>query len=169
MLFGIHRWFYLHRMSVHALNSHQFVSTLGLEPVQCMTGDQSGTSEARHPWSEPSLKDALRREPYLGFSVLFLCLRAFLYFYPELLSRLTFLWVSCIPHPSLDILRESSQLLGRILHLIDVKRGWSKLKQTKTRNFHKGAKSARVWASSLTSVSLGETSSGRNPSGLGLE
>lgn len=143
--------------------------TTGLEPVQCMTGDQSGTSEARHPWSEPSLKDALRREPYLGFSVLFLCLRAFLYFYPELLSRLTFLWVSCIPHPSLDILRESSQLLGRILHLIDVKRGWSKLKQTKTRNFHKGAKSARVWASSLTSVSLGETSSGRNPSGLGLE
>ena len=50
-------------------------------------------------------------------------------------------------------------MLGRFLYMIDVQRVWAKLKLCKIRNFREGAKSARVWASSLASVSLGETSS----------
>lgn len=147
-----------------------FVSILGLEPVEYFSEDQPSCSGSDEdillPWNGSSLSDILMKEPFLVFSVLFLCLRAFLYFFPEMLSRLTALWVAYVPHLNLGIFGESSQLFWRVLHLIDVKRVWSKLKLCKTRNFHKGAKSARVWASSLASVSLGETPSARSsPSG----
>ncbi|XP_028096492.1 5'-adenylylsulfate reductase-like 5 [Camellia sinensis] len=138
----------------------------GLDPVVDVTEEQGSYSESGHKalnaWKGNSLKEILFREPYLIFSVLFLFLRVFLYFFPEIISRLITLWVACIPHLKVRIFGETRQLLGRVLHLIDVKRVWSKLKLCKTRKFHNGARSARVWASSLASVSLGETSPARS-------
>ncbi|KAA8530328.1 hypothetical protein F0562_005037 [Nyssa sinensis] len=144
---------------------HFYKRTTGLDPSVDLTEDQTSylrSDQEVLPWNgNYSLKDILTREPYLVFSALFLFLRAFLYFFPEILSNLTALWVTYMPHLNLGIFGESSQLLGRVLHLIDVKRIWSKLKLCKTRSFHRGARSAQVWASSLASVSLGDTSSAR--------
>ncbi|KAG6603430.1 5'-adenylylsulfate reductase-like 5, partial [Cucurbita argyrosperma subsp. sororia] len=70
--------------------------------------------------------------------------------------------LSYIPHLNLEIFGETRQLIGRILHMLDIRRAWAKLRLYKTKNFHKGARNARVWASSLASVSLGESSSSRS-------
>ncbi|PSS33701.1 5'-adenylylsulfate reductase-like [Actinidia chinensis var. chinensis] len=140
--------------------------TTGLHPVADVTEDQGSYSESGHkvhPWNGNSLKEILMREPYLVFSVLFLFLRVFLYFFPNIISCLIALWVACLPHLNVAIFGESRQFLGRVLYLVDIKRVWGKLKICKNRNFHNGARSARVWASSFTSVSLGETSSVRSP------
>ncbi|OMO55274.1 Thioredoxin-like protein [Corchorus olitorius] len=115
-------------------------------------------------WIESSPMEIVKREPYLAFSVLFLCLRVLLSIFPEVLSRLKALWVSYAPHLNLEIFGETSQLFARALQMVDVRRVWTKLRLCKTRNFHHSAKSARVWASSLASVSLGESSSGRSSS-----
>lgn len=98
------------------------------------------------------------KEPYLVFAILFLVLRGFLYISPEIWPRVTALWVLCKHQLNLRILGDSNPLLDRASHVMDVKRAWSKLKLCKIRNFQKGARSARVWASSLASVSLGESS-----------
>ncbi|KAJ1398354.1 putative 5-adenylylsulfate reductase-like 5 [Sesbania bispinosa] len=108
-----------------------------------------------------SLEETLSREPYLVFSVLFLCLRILLFVFPKIVLRLQAFWVSCIPHLNMQIFGETSQVMGRVLQVIDVRRIWTKLRLCKTRNFHERARSARVWASSLASVSLGESSSAR--------
>jgi hypothetical protein len=84
--------------------------------------------------------------------------------FPKVLTHLKAFWVLYVPHFNLGIFGETSQLMGRILHMVDVRRIWTKLRLCKTRNFHEGAKNARVWASSLTSVSLGESSSARSSS-----
>ncbi|XP_057486788.1 5'-adenylylsulfate reductase-like 5 [Actinidia eriantha] len=141
--------------------------TTGLHPVGDVTEDQGSYSQSGHrvlhPWNGNSLKEIMTREPYLVFSVMFLFLRVFLYFFPDIISQLISLWVAYLPHRNVAIFGESRQFLGRVLHLVDIKRVWSKLKTCKTRNFHNGARSARVWASSLASVSLGETSLARSP------
>ncbi|KAJ4978242.1 hypothetical protein NE237_009022 [Protea cynaroides] len=147
-----------------------FKRITGIEPVGYFSVDQpssfGGDETLLQLWNASSAKEILRREPYLMLAVLFLCLRAFLYFFQAMLTRLEAFWVSYIPHLNLGIFGETSQLLGRALPMIDVKRVCSKLRLCKTRNFRKGAKNARVWASSLTSVSLGESSSARpTPSG----
>nr|XP_027187699.1 5'-adenylylsulfate reductase-like 5 isoform X2 [Cicer arietinum] len=108
-----------------------------------------------------SLKETSRREPYLVFSVMFICLRILLFVFPKIVSRIRAFWVSCIPHLNMQIFGETSQVMGRVLQVIDVRRIWTKLGLCKTRNFHERARSARVWASSLASVSLGESSSAR--------
>ncbi|KAL6567138.1 hypothetical protein OROMI_015542 [Orobanche minor] len=132
-------------------------STTGLDPVVDMVQDTSSNSKSDekvfHLWNGPSLKEILYREPYLLLSLVFVLLRALLYFFPETTSRLMAIWVACIPHLNMGIFVVSRQLIGRVLHMIDVERIWSKLKLCKTRNFHKGARNARVWASSLASVS----------------
>lgn len=110
-------------------------------------------------WEGASLKEIFLREPYLIVSIIFVLLRGFLYLFPEIASHLMAIWLAYIPHLNMGIFGGSRQLVSRALHLLDVKRIWSKLKVCKTRNFHKGARNARVWASSLASVSLGETSS----------
>ncbi|KAL2557121.1 5'-adenylylsulfate reductase-like 5 [Forsythia ovata] len=139
--------------------------TTGLDPVVEISEDQISSSENDQKvlqlWSGASLKDTFSREPYLVLSVVFVLSRAFLYFFPEIVSRAMALWLAHIPHLNMGIFGESRQLLGRVFQLIDIKRIWSKLKLCKTRNFHKGARNARVWASSLASVSLGESSSTR--------
>ncbi|WJX29575.1 5-adenylylsulfate reductase-like [Trifolium repens] len=108
-----------------------------------------------------SLKETLKREPYLVFSVMFICLRLLLFVFPKIILRLRAFWVSCIPHLNMQIFGETSQVMGRVLQVIDVRRIWTKLGLCKTGIFHERARSARVWASSLASVSLGESSSAR--------
>lgn len=136
----------------------------GLEPVQYFTEDQpisleSGEKSIFLSSNSLSLMEILKREPYLVFSISFLCLRLLLGIFPEVLSQLKAFWVSYIPHFNVGIFAETSQIMGRILHMIDVRRVWTKLRLCKTRNFHEGAKNARVWASSFASVALGESSS----------
>ncbi|XP_051143612.1 5'-adenylylsulfate reductase-like 5 [Andrographis paniculata] len=139
--------------------------TTGLSPAVNLVKETSRHPESGRPdhslqfWNRSSLKETFSREPYLMLSVIFVLLRAFLYFCPEITSRLMTLWTTYIPRLNLAIFGESKQLLEHTLHLIDVKRIWSKLKVCQTRKFHKGARNARVWASSLASVSLGKTTS----------
>ncbi|RDX95989.1 5'-adenylylsulfate reductase-like 5, partial [Mucuna pruriens] len=109
-----------------------------------------------------SLKETWRREPFFLLSVLFLCLRLLLFIFPKIISRLRAFWDSCIPHLNMQIFGETSQAMGRVLQVIDIRRIWTKLRLCKTRNFHERARSCRVWASSLASVSLGESSSARS-------
>ncbi|KAF9661186.1 hypothetical protein SADUNF_Sadunf19G0041800 [Salix dunnii] len=135
----------------------------GLEPVQQYTKDDSTITEGHEqsimqPWNKPSLEDLTKSEPYLVLATLFLCFRVLLYVYPKAVSHIMVLYVSYVPHFNLEIFGETSQLFGRILHMVDVRRIWTKLRLFKTRDFHERAKNCRVWASSLASVSLGESS-----------
>ncbi|KAK7380633.1 hypothetical protein VNO78_33148 [Psophocarpus tetragonolobus] len=115
-----------------------------------------------------SLKETWSRDPYFLFSVLFLCLRLLLSVLPKIVLRFRAIWISCIPHLNLQRFGETSQVMGRVLQVIDVRRIWTKLRLCKTRTFHERAKSARVWASSLASVSLGGESSSARSSTQGL-
>ena len=143
---------------------------LGILPVQYLAADQPVASLERNKefimqsWVGLSPTEILRKEPYLVLSLLFLCLVGFTYAFPIVLSQFKALWVSYGPHLNLEIFGETSQILGRILQIINVNRIWTKLKLCKTRNFLHGAKNARVWASSLASVSLGKTASCRSSS-----
>nr|DAD27176.1 TPA_asm: hypothetical protein HUJ06_028644 [Nelumbo nucifera] len=125
---------------------HFYKSITGLKPVDYFTEDCSSTLGSEKSllqfWGGSSTRDILAREPYLMFSILFLCLRAIVYFFPGMLSRLKAFWVLYVPRLNLGIFGETSQLLERALHVIDMKRVWSKLRLCKTRNFHKGAKNA---------------------------
>ncbi|GLT62899.1 hypothetical protein SLA2020_355010 [Shorea laevis] len=143
-----------------------YQKTTGLEPVQYVAEEEpvrfgDGYMYVMQSWNGSSVNEIVKREPYLAFAVLFLCLRVLLSIFPKLLSRLKACWLSFVPHLNLEIFGETSQLFGRALHMIDVRRIWTKLRICKTRNFHQRAKNARVWAS-LASVSLGESSSGRS-------
>ncbi|XP_073303337.1 5'-adenylylsulfate reductase-like 5 [Primulina huaijiensis] len=158
------RWKYHGRRDLVSLVNFYKRAT-GFDPVVVMFVDNSCSPASNQnifrPWNEGSVTEIIWRELYLVLSVVFVLSRAILYFFPEIVSRITELWVAGIPHLNLEIFGESRQLLGRVFHLIDVKRIWSDLEACKTRNFHEGARNARVWASSLASVSLGETSSTR--------
>ncbi|KAJ6832416.1 5'-adenylylsulfate reductase-like 5 isoform X2 [Iris pallida] len=137
----------------------------GLEPVAYFVEEpssNSGNFQVLNPWNK-SLREIMTSEPYLAFSVLFICLKALVFFFPVIISRLKALMAVYAWNLNLGIFGEWSHLLERVLHVIDLKRLWSKLRlSNKTRNFQKGANNARVWASSLASVSLGESSSSRN-------
>lgn len=102
-----------------------------------------------------SLKEIFNREPYLALSILFFCLRIILFVLPTIMSRLKEFWTSYASHLNMQIFGE---VMERVLNVIDVKRIWTKLRLYKTRNFHERVRSARVWASSLASVSLGDSS-----------
>ena len=102
-----------------------------------------------------SLKEIFNREPYLALSILFLCLRIILFVFPTIMPRLKAFWTSYASHLNLQIF---GQVMERVLNVIDVKRIWTKLRLYKTRNFHERVRSDRVWASSLASVSLGDSS-----------
>ncbi|XVF06598.1 hypothetical protein REPUB_Repub06bG0062900 [Reevesia pubescens] len=146
-----------------------YEKTTGFEAVQYVAEKEPVVSGDLNKymielWNESSPMEIVNREPYLAFAVLFLCLRVLLSIFPKLLSRLKAFCVSYAPHFNLEIFGETSQLFARALHMVDVRRVWTKLRLCKTRNFHQGAKNARVWASSLASVSLGESSSGRSSS-----
>lgn len=136
----------------------------GLEPVEYLTDDQAQeiSEKPLHELLDKSSRmEILGREPYLVLSILFLILRAILYFFPSFLSWMKAFWALYIPRLNMEIFGETSQLLGRVGQMVDVKRVWNKVRLCKARNFRKGANNARAWASSLTSVSLGESSSPR--------
>ncbi|KAL8480842.1 hypothetical protein ACS0TY_026825 [Phlomoides rotata] len=142
-----------------------YYRTTGLDPVvdiveETLSNRKSG-EKSFQVWSGASLKESLLMEPYLVLSLVFVLYRAFLYILPEISSRLVALWAAYIPHLNLGIFGESKQLLAHVLQMVDVKRMWTKLKNCKTRNLHRGARNARVWASSISSMSLGETSASR--------
>uniref|UniRef100_A0A5B7A049 Thioredoxin domain-containing protein n=1 Tax=Davidia involucrata TaxID=16924 RepID=A0A5B7A049_DAVIN len=144
-----------------------YKKTTGFEPVQHVAVGQPISSRSSekfvmHSWIGSSPNVIFTRELYLAFSILFLCLRVLVFIFPKALSCFKAFWVSYVPHLKLEIFGEVSQILGGVLHMIDVKRVWTKLRLCKTKDFHQGAKNARVWASSLASVSLGETSSSRS-------
>ncbi|XP_031264862.1 5'-adenylylsulfate reductase-like 7 [Pistacia vera] len=145
-----------------------YQKTTGLEPVEYFAEDESaslGRSDEliMQSWNRSSLRQMIQNKPYLVFSVFFLCLRLLISIFPEVSSRLKAFWDSYVPHLNLEIFGETSQIFGRALHMIDVRRVLTKLRLCKTRNFREGAKNARVWAS-LASVSLGESSSSRSSS-----
>ncbi|KAE8669044.1 5'-adenylylsulfate reductase-like 7 [Hibiscus syriacus] len=139
-----------------------FKKTTGFEPVQFVAEKEPNASGDHDKYimsrDESSPMEIVKQEPYLAFALMFLCLRVFLLVLPEVLSRLKALWISYTLQFNLEIFGETSQLLVRALHMVDVRRVWTKLRLRKTQNFQQGAKSARVWASSLASVSLGESS-----------
>ncbi|CAM8895861.1 unnamed protein product [Rhodiola kirilowii] len=139
-----------------------YKKTTGAEPVQYMTSDHlmSLTTRERSDTlisSDSSLKEMLSREPCLIFSILFVMLRLLHLILPRALACAKAVWLRfIIPQMNLEIYGGTSQILGRALNIIDVKRFWTKLKLCKNNNFHQRARSARVWASSLASVSVGD-------------
>ncbi|CAI9101042.1 OLC1v1038268C1 [Oldenlandia corymbosa var. corymbosa] len=139
-----------------------YQKTTGSEPVHYVILDQSESSVSSQKtimqsWIGASMEEIFAREPYLILSVLFIIIRFLIYVAPRILYALRPIWVSYRPRINLEIFGETRQILGHILHIIDLKRIWSKLRLCKTRNFHRGARNAQVWAS-LASVSLGKTS-----------
>lgn len=142
---------------------HFYSELTGEDPVTYFSMDQANENTgALQPW-RGTTKEFLNSEPYLAFSLLFVILRAFSYFFPKVISHVKASWaIYTRLHVDLGIFSGLNQLLVRVLHVIDVKKIWRKLGlSSKMGNFQKGAKSARVWASSFTSVSLGESSSPR--------
>ncbi|KAK9058536.1 hypothetical protein SSX86_023378 [Deinandra increscens subsp. villosa] len=140
---------------LHSL-MHFYAKASGIEPVMDLTNDpiifpenESAIPES-HNKAQP--KNIISKEPYLIFSMFFLFLKTVLYLYPNLVSNIIALWLANIPRLNLSIFGESRQLLARVLHLVDFKRAFSKLKLVR---------SARAWTSSLASFSFCKTSSSR--------
>ncbi|CAN8269864.1 unnamed protein product [Cochlearia groenlandica] len=106
-----------------------------------------------------SIREIFKRDPILVLSLLFICLQIAILVFPVAESRMKALWASYVPNLNLGRFGEINQLFSRALHMVDVRRLWLKLSLVKTRNFHERAKNAQAWASSLASVSLGQTSS----------
>jgi len=131
----------------------------GLKPISQISIDQNMISNYKDgkTFSQRNYPpiEILKKEPYLAFSILFVFLRTFIYLFPGMMLKLKAMWawqcyVYFSGHFNLGIFEGSRQLL----HLIDMKWLWSKLWLTnKTRNLQKGANNARVWATSLASVS----------------
>lgn len=146
--------------------------TTGWEPIQYVDMEQpislEGSGEfVMRSWVGSSPYEILRREPYLVLSLLFLCVAVLINALPKVLLHFKPLWVAYGPHLNLGIFGETSQILGRLLQMINLKMIWTKLKLCKTSGFHQCAKNmrnARVWASSLASVSLGKASSSESES-----
>ncbi|KAK8938095.1 5'-adenylylsulfate reductase-like 5 [Platanthera guangdongensis] len=129
----------------------------GEVPATYFSVDQpKENAKALQPWRETTMKEFIENDPYLAFSILFITLRAFAYLFPKFIRRVksSWAWLARLPIDT-GIFSGLNQLLGRVLHVLN---GLS----VKARNFHKGAEGARVWASSLASVSLGESSSSRS-------
>lgn len=154
-------FFIIEYLSDYSLN---LLKLSGLEPMHYLTVEEAVSLKCSkefvmQSWVGSSPTEILRKELYLVLSLLFLCLVGFTYTFPRVVSHFKALWVSYGPHLNLEIFGETSQILGRVLQMIDVNRIWTKLKLCQTRSFISGAKNARVWASSLASVSLGKTTS----------
>eukprot|EP00268_Persea_americana_P023076 TRINITY_DN22764_c0_g1_i7.p1 TRINITY_DN22764_c0_g1~~TRINITY_DN22764_c0_g1_i7.p1 ORF type:complete len:278 (+),score=32.80 TRINITY_DN22764_c0_g1_i7:149-982(+) len=116
--------------------------TTGFDPLVDFTKHESSYlgSLKSLPW-DGSLSEILRREPFLVFSLLFLFLKALLYSFPKMLACLREFWVSQCWRPNVGIIGETGLLLERIVHVIDIKRAWSRLRF---------CENARIWASSPT-------------------
>ncbi|CAN6811594.1 hypothetical protein Bca4012_000753 [Brassica carinata] len=125
--------------------------TTGLKPVQCVDEAEPNLIKWLHNGS--SIREIAERDPYLVLALMFLSLKLAILIFPIMGARLRTLWAAHVPHLSLGILGETSQLFGRALHMIDVRRLWIKQRLNKTRDFQERAKNA------LASVSLGKSTS----------
>ena len=123
----------------------------GLKPVQCVDEAEPNLIKWLHNGS--SIREIAERDPYLVLALMFLSLKLAILIFPIMGARLRTLWAAHVPHLSLGILGETSQLFGRALHMIDVRRLWIKQRLNKTRDFQERAKNA------LASVSLGKSTS----------
>ncbi|PKA49340.1 5'-adenylylsulfate reductase-like 5 [Apostasia shenzhenica] len=140
---------------------HFYREITGQDPVSDISVDRVKENRlSLQPWRGPA-EEFIKNEPFLAFSLAFVILKVFTYLLPKITFQFKTFWMLFARrHFHLHIFGDLSQLFGRVLHVIDLKKAWSKLSlSNKTRNFRKGAKSARVWASSLASVSLGDPSS----------
>ncbi|CAH8381448.1 unnamed protein product [Eruca vesicaria subsp. sativa] len=135
-----------------------YQQTTGLKPVQYVdeaepTSLDNDVNLITWLHNGSSLREIAEREPYLVLSLMFLFLKLAILIFPIMATRLKTLWASYVPQLSLGILGETSQLFGRALHMIDVRRLWIKQRLSKTRDFQERAKNA------LASVSLGKSTS----------
>ncbi|XP_076886958.1 5'-adenylylsulfate reductase-like 7 [Bidens hawaiensis] len=119
---------------------HFYKQTTGLKPVMDLTEDSITFPENESRTIELHNIYLYQNEPYLIFSLFFLFSKAVIYLYPNMVSKITALWLAYIPHLNLAIFGESRQLLARVLQLVDFKRAFGKLKLIR---------SARAWTSSL--------------------
>lgn len=134
----------------------------GQEPVAYVGPRKWSTAQRTHYaklWNS-SIGEAVKQEPYLAFSILFICLRIFMFFFPMCFALIKGFWTQYFQQINLGILAKLNQLLECVPHAVDVRKVWSKLRLVA------GAKNARAWASSLASVSLGGQSSPRAAVGL---
>jgi len=138
------------------------LSDSGLEPVSYFTFEKLHNSEKvapLKPWNG-SIKEMIGSEPYLAFALLFICMKTFICFSPAISSCLKDFFVSIVWRSKLGIVGGWNHLFEQALDIVDIKKLRRKLRFCdKSKNLHKGAKSAQVLASSLASVSLGESSS----------
>nr|CAB3497784.1 unnamed protein product [Digitaria exilis] len=137
---------------------------VGLDPIahlDIVLQEGTGSLTPIMSWDQ-SLRQMTKDEPFLLLAVLFIILKVAAYFVPAVLSHLRAFLVVRVQNMNLGIRRGSNQLLDRALNVLDVRRLWSKLRlSNKATDLRKGASNARAWASSFTSVSLGESSSSR--------
>ncbi|KAL6623347.1 hypothetical protein ACP70R_033226 [Stipagrostis hirtigluma subsp. patula] len=134
-----------------------YTAVTGQEPVAYLGPRKWNTARSTPDtklWNS-SISEAVKREPYLAFSILFICLRIFLFFFPKFFGFINGFWIQYFRHINLGILAKLAQLLECVPHAVDIRKVWSKWR------LMVGFKNARVWASSLTSVSLGGRSSPR--------
>ncbi|VVA96382.1 unnamed protein product [Arabis nemorensis] len=143
-----------------------YEESTGLQPVQYVAEAEPTTSlDATDgnliTWlrNGTSISQIFKRDPFLVLSLLFICLQVAILVFPIAELRMKALWASYVPNLNLGRFGEISQMFSRALHMVDVRRLWLKLRLVKTRNFRERAKNAQAWASSLASVSLGQTSS----------
>ncbi|KAJ4873699.1 5'-adenylylsulfate reductase-like 5 [Raphanus sativus] len=146
-----------------------YEESTGLKPVQYVAEAEATTSlDARDgnliTWLRKgtSISEVYKQDPFLVLSLLFICVQIAIHVFPMAEPRLKALWASYVPNLNLERFGEVSQVFSRAIHMVDVRRLWLKLTLVKTRSFHERAKNARAWASSLASVSLGQTSSNQS-------
>ncbi|RCV40359.1 hypothetical protein SETIT_9G046500v2 [Setaria italica] len=141
-----------------------YKETTGLDPIahlDVVQQESTGSLRSIMPWDR-SLREMAKHEPFLLLAALFIIMKVVSYFIPVVLSHLRAFLVVRVRNLNLGIRRGSNQLLDRALNVLDVRRLWSKLRlSNKATDLRKGASNARAWASSFTSVSLGEPSSSR--------
>ncbi|CAL4944977.1 unnamed protein product [Urochloa decumbens] len=141
-----------------------YKETTGLDPIaylDIVQQESAGSLRFIMLWDR-SLREMAKDEPFLLLAILFIILKVAAYFIPAVVSHLRAFLVVRVRNLNLGIRRGSNQLLDRVLNVLDVRRLWSKLRlSNKATDLRKGASNARAWASSFTSVSLGEPSSSR--------
>lgn len=140
---------------LHSLSKF-YKKITGYEPVHYVSVDQFTRLESSGKFAIQSRKRSplsgiLSREPYLLFSLMFFFVRIVVFLFPKVVSHCRAFWVLYAPHFILEIFGETSQIMGHVRLMIDVKRIWAKLRLWKTRNLRESARNARVWASSLAS------------------
>jgi hypothetical protein len=131
----------------------------GQEPIAYLgprkwSAARTGSTQHVKLWKS-SIIEALKSEPYLAFSILFICLKILVAFFPKFFSCIKGIWVQYFRHANLGILAKLTQLLECVPHAVDLRKIWSKCR------LMGGAMNSRVWASSLASMSFGERSSPR--------